>query len=736
MMLSMGTKAYADYATVQAPYEVDFTASQDQFVVEDVLNDLGTAIWTQSSSYGLTATTFVQLDGEEKKANHEGESWLISPIINLSGISTPTLAFTDQVNKYFGTIGEEIAVCIREQGGQWSSLNIPYEKPSSIWGGWTDRVVDLSAYAGKKIQVGFHYIGHATTAGTYEVKSFAITADAPAVKEEAGLSYDAGTYTYTIGETYSLPVLSNPNNLAVTFTSSNTNVATVDEQGTVTPLTAGQTTIKASSEETDKFKAGTASYLLVVKEKGQAGTDAYQLVTNASALSSGDQIIIVNEEMTYALSTTQNNNNRAATDVAPESDGSIVPSNLVQAIDLEGSPGQWYFNVGNAYLYAASTSSNHLKTQDNPDEKAMASITIEGGVATVLFNQWDEKARTLMRFNPNNGNPIFSCYAPDKTTGTALRIYKKAGGGVTKTLSINGTTPFDNSTTVTIIPSNEDYAVYYTTDGSTPNGSSKLYTAPFTISATTTVKAVEEDLGGKLSAVVEKTFVKNESSLATVSNIAEFKALEKNAEAELKLNNAVVLYAADRDVFVRDASGAIEFYNTGIEFTTGQVLNGSITGKYSPFNNLPELAKTNNTNAEQISFSEGGAPAPSVISIPQARANAYVCDLIRLSEVVITENEGNTFASKDGESLQLFDKFKVIEEGMVDGSTEYTVTGILAIYKENYQMYPTAIQTSSGIQEVSVTTFDPNAPTYNAAGQRVGANYKGIVIQGGRKYVK
>ena len=42
MMLSVGTKAYADYATVQAPYEVDFLTTQDQFVIEDVVNDLGT----------------------------------------------------------------------------------------------------------------------------------------------------------------------------------------------------------------------------------------------------------------------------------------------------------------------------------------------------------------------------------------------------------------------------------------------------------------------------------------------------------------------------------------------------------------------------------------------------------------------------------------------------------------------------------------------------------------------
>ena len=851
MMLSVGTKAYADYATVQAPYEVDFIASQDQFVIEDVVNDLGTSIWTQGS-YGMTATTYVQVAGEEKKANHEGESWLVSPIIDLAGISTPTLAITDQVNKYFGTIEEELEVCVREAGGQWKSLNIPYDKPSSTWGGWVDRVVDLSAYAGKKIQVGFHYIGHASTAGTYEVKHFSISSDVPVAKEEAGLSFDVSNYTITLGESYTLPVLSNPNNLAVTYSSSNVNVATVDGQGNVTPLAAGQTTIKASAEETDKFKAGSASYLLVIKEKGQAGTDAYQLVSDASTLSAGDQIIIVNEEMTYALSTTQNNNNRAATDVVANN-YSITPSNLVQTITLEGSAGQWYFNVGNAYLYAASTSANHLKTEDNPDEKAMASITIDGsGVATVLFNQYDEKARTLMRFNPNNGNPIFSCYAPDKTTGTALRIFKKDGGSVippdpgkkecnsiadfkamekgseailklnnaqvlgvagkdvyvrdasgaidfynlgltfeagqilngqiegkydlyndlpefTKTDATNAngytaTAGTATARTITIAQAQGDtyycdlvkiegvkivskeegtYTNIYAYIG---NDSVMIYAKKFNVEMgdynendTYTVEGILIPFKGKPEIYLTQSLAGGGTpgpSMTVCNNIAEFKALDKNAEAELKLNNVEVLYATEKDVFVRDASGAIEFYNTGLTFTTGQVLNGSIIGKYSPYNNLPELAKTDNTNADKISFTEGGTPAPVDVSISQLNSETYLCDLVRLSLVDITENEGKTYATKDGESIQLFDKFKIMEAALLSEPTSYTVTGILVIYKDSYQLYPTAIGATVGIQNTTISTFDPSAPVFNTAGQRVSPNYKGIVIQSGKKFVK
>lgn len=427
------------YQTVSLPYEVNFTEGQGAFVIEDVENELGTDIWTQGSQYGMTATTFVKLADEDKKYNHDGESWLVSPIIDLSNASTASLAFTDQVNKFFGNIEEEISVNVREAGANtWTNLNVAYEKPSSTWGGWKDQVVDLSSYAGKKVQIGFHYIGKAATAGTYEVKSFAVTAEEAVVKQPAGLKYSESQVVVYLGEEpYELPTLDNPNNLPVTYTSNNEAAATVDANGKVTVVGEGNTTIKASFEGNDEFEEGSASYYLVVKVKGEAGTDVFELVTSADDLTDGDQIIIVNEDNDQALSTTQNKNNRAATDVALKSDGTIIPTDKVQVITLEGEAGAWYFNVGDGYLYAASTTKNYLMTQAAANEKALVTtLDIDDGVATVKFNQWDteeQKARTLLRFNPNNNNPIFSCYADvENATGKPVRIYKKPTSEVQK----------------------------------------------------------------------------------------------------------------------------------------------------------------------------------------------------------------------------------------------------------------------------------------------------------------
>ncbi len=535
------------YQTVSLPYEVNFTEGQGAFVIEDVENELGTDIWTQGSQYGMTATTFVKLADEDKKYNHDGESWLVSPIIDLSNASTASLAFTDQVNKFFGNIEEEISVNVREAGANtWTNLNVAYEKPSSTWGGWKDQVVNLSSYAGKKVQIGFHYIGKAATAGTYEVKSFAVTAEEAVVKQPAGLKYSESQVVVYLGEEpYELPTLDNPNNLPVTYTSNNEAAATVDANGNVTVVGEGNTTIKASFEGNDEFEEGSASYYLVVKVKGEAGTDVFELVTSADDLTDGDQIIIVNEANDQAMSK-QTNNNRAATDVALESDGTIIPSTTVQVITLEGEAGAWYFNVGDGYLYAASTTGNQLKTHADADDKAkVTTLNITDGVATVKFNQWDteeQKARTLLRFNPNNNNPIFSCYAETATTGTAVRIYKKPTSEVQKQPA--GLEYSATEFTYTIGGENEAFPTL-----SNPNKLTVTYT-----SSDETVATVGRD-GVVTPKAVGKTVIKAESEendqfkagsasyTLTVEEVFEGKTYEL-------VTNANVLKAGDNIIIV------------------------------------------------------------------------------------------------------------------------------------------------------------------------------------------
>ena len=87
------------------------------------------------------------------------------------------------------------------------------------------------------------------------------------------------------------------------------------------------------------------------------------------------------------------------------------------------------------------------------------------------------------------------------------------GGSGTSTVNaptISGSTPFAESTTVTM-SAESGAEIRYTTDGSTPSASSILYSAPLTLTDTTTVKAIALR-SGLNSSVASRTFTKGSGS--------------------------------------------------------------------------------------------------------------------------------------------------------------------------------------------------------------------------------
>ena len=286
---------------------------------------------------------------------------------------------------------------------------------------------DAKDFSITDLSVTYTIIGFPTLNNTtLRLQIFEVPTPESTTKEEAGLSFSEDNFTATIGQQNTFPTLNNPNGLDVTYRSTHEDVATVDENGVVTLVAAGKTTIIASTEGNDKYLAGNDSYELIVKEVASAGDVAFELIKDATTLAAEDQIIIVNADADHALGVTQNANNRSAEEVTPEDNGIIIPSNQVQVITLKSEGEKWAFYTGEkGYLYAASSSSNNLKSQTTIDDNARASISIdEDGVATITFQ--GENTRNVLRYNPNTNNnaPLFSCYGSASETGTLVRIYR------------------------------------------------------------------------------------------------------------------------------------------------------------------------------------------------------------------------------------------------------------------------------------------------------------------------
>jgi len=318
-------------------------------------------------------------------------------------------------------------------------------------------------------------------------------------------------------------------------------------------------------------------------------------------------------------------------------------------------------------------------------------------------------------------------------------------------MTITGTTPFDASTTVTITPSNTDNPVYYTIDGTDPATSENtrtLYKAPFTLTATATVKAVELDaITEETVSTAEKTFTKNAPKEA--ADFAAFKALTDKTIANLKLTNAQITYVwksgnGNTSIYARDASGALLVYDKGsqIEKAVGMapvanlVLDGSVELQKTTFNGTVQAAPTTGTKLDGVSVKMGDAVQPKAVEINELKDN--VSDLVVLTDVNIMEDEGKFYAQKGMFHVQLYDgfhkgfKFEAKQHGVVKG--------IVAYYNGNgngtYEIYPIESPVTTAINEVNAVKTVSDGKAYNLSGQRVGNDYKGIVIVNGKKMIR
>ena len=151
----------------------------------------------------------------------------------------------------------------------------------------------------------------------------------------------------------------------------------------------------------------------------------FVLVTDDSQLAEGNEIIIVNSGTAgeaKALSTTQGNNNRPATNVTVRSILAVTATDETQIITLERAEGDnpgWYFNVGNGYLYAASNTANHLKTHNTTADSKVAISIGDDNIASIVFQ--GQYSHNVMQYN--QGSTLFSCY--ETASQSPVYIYQR-----------------------------------------------------------------------------------------------------------------------------------------------------------------------------------------------------------------------------------------------------------------------------------------------------------------------
>ena len=319
-----------------------------------------------------------------------------------------------------------------------------------------------------------------------------------------------------------------------------------------------------------------------------------------------------------------------------------------------------------------------------------ASITVNGndfdltGTVTTYTIEYDGNTEVT---SITLATPVKRAYV------TGITIYY-IGNGETPPTPITVAAPtfsvpegtYTEAQTVTLACETEGAAIYYTLDSTDPTAESTLYTAPITISTTTTVKAIaiKDDV---LSTVASATY----TFPAVAENIAAFKALDVNAEAVLTLTDAIVTHANGDNVFVEDATGGICFYKSGAGLVKGNKLSGTIYGKYAEYKSLPELAvvsgKTSLDNV--VIANEVATVTPPVLSITEASAATYAARLVKIEDVTVTVDGGKTYiADATGAQLQIYLTYGSTAELPAADTKLKSITGLLIPFNTSFEIVP------------------------------------------------
>lgn len=242
------------------------------------------------------------------------------------------------------------------------------------------------------------------------------------------------------------------------------------------------------------------------------------------------------------------------------------------------------------------------------------------------------------------------------------------------------------------------------------------------------ISSIEVVTDGKLPSVTPEETKK-------VDNIAAFKAIGVGNKAILTLKDAQVQYVnGTNDMYIVDATGGIDIYKGSLNYTAGQILNGTIEASYDEFNKLPQLT---NITASDITATEGTV-SPVEMTVEEAVKTENVCKLVTVKNITLVEvKEGNytNYYTDEDKTMQIYDKFKLAYTPNTESAMDYT--GILIPYNSKIELAPTVAPTSTSSNISGITTDEAakNAPVYNLAGQRVGKDAKGVLIKNGKKYV-
>ena len=225
-------------------------------------------------------------------------------------------------------------------------------------------------------------------------------------------------------------------------------------------------------------------------------------------------------------------------------------------------------------------------------------------------------------------------------------------------------------------------------------------------------------------------------------NISEFKQQSIGSEVLLNLENAEVTYVNGKQVYLRDQSGALILNDMNLGLKRNDIVNGMVFAKVGSENMMPLAFATNKTNTGGLIVTAGSTVVPREVKFEDLTEADYA-DFIVVKGVKLI-SDGGVYAVNGDKRARIWNKFnlKNIKVPSDYNGNYFDVQGIYGtdIVKNNVidELYLTGalvkVDAPTGIEEIH-SNSSRTTTTYNLSGQRVGNDYKGLVIKNGKKQI-
>lgn len=285
----------------------------------------------------------------------------------------------------------------------------------------------------------------------------------------------------------------------------------------------------------------------------------------------------------------------------------------------------------------------------------------------------------------NNGN----YYGYDGTKGQ--QIGSGANPATSAVLSTSGITGYITSITVNVSGANGTNATFAVSVNDKPFTCSGETSVSLTNSATAYTFTGGQQGEIKLSFAQTSSVALYIKSISVtyfplVTSIAAFKSLAAETEAALSLSdaaNARITFVNNKEVFLRDNTGAICLYNNNVftpsrPWAYNQHVAGTLIGKYTLDNGLPELQATANTNTDNLIIAD--RVSEDMVMPKEIDASAYDANL---ADWVKVEN-----LVKGTSDIEAYDKYSSAYFQMPHNEARYDLSGIAVPYNSTKQIAP------------------------------------------------